>query len=355
MKKFLIVLTVVAMSAFLLVGCTPTTPTEVAVTGVTLDKATLPLTVGDAAVTLVATVAPATATNQSVTWASDDATVATVALGVVTPVAEGTATITVTTVDGSLTDTCAVTVSAAAVVPTPPTDAPIITSITSGGVVYDLTATTNYINKANADDGILVSGVGLVNSIIKIYVNDIWAGTGTTGNMGTFTDVKITAGALGTTDESKVITAKAKQSGLAESDASVGYTFTQDTVAPKIATATATSSWATDSGEVITVTFDEAVNTKAAVTDPPAAPLFANSALNYANWEVVGTSAVPGIVSTTKFEKVSDTVVEITYKVDAVITAIEYRTITAYGDDAITDLAGNKTTADTEKSCIIIP
>ena len=152
MKKLLIVLTVVAMSAFLLVGCTPTTNTApvftstpdetavvgveysytptatdadgdtvtfsvagpttmaisagvitwtptavgseavivtatdgtdpvtqsftitvsaapvgpVAVTGVTLDESTLALTVGDAAVTLVATVTPATATDKTV-------------------------------------------------------------------------------------------------------------------------------------------------------------------------------------------------------------------------------------------------------------------------------------------------
>ena len=113
MKKFLIVLTVVAMASFLLGGCNlGTTPTEVAVTDVTLTPATLALTVGGAPGTLAAAVVPATATNQSVTWASDDATVATVALGVVTPVAEGTADITVTTVDGDFTAICVVTVSA---------------------------------------------------------------------------------------------------------------------------------------------------------------------------------------------------------------------------------------------------
>lgn len=83
---------------------------EVAVTGITLDKTTLALTVGGATGTLVETVVPATATDTSVTWASSAPAVATVALGVVTPVTAGTATITVKTVDGDFTDTCVVTV-----------------------------------------------------------------------------------------------------------------------------------------------------------------------------------------------------------------------------------------------------
>ena len=110
MKKFLIVLTVVAMASFLLVGCFGTTP--VTVTGVTLDQTTLDLTAGGATGTLVATVAPADASNTSVNWTSSAEAVATVAGGVVTPVAEGTADITVTTVDGDFTAICVVTVSA---------------------------------------------------------------------------------------------------------------------------------------------------------------------------------------------------------------------------------------------------
>lgn len=84
----------------------------VPVTGVTLNKNTLGLVAGGDTATLVATVAPDGATDKSVTWESSDPNVATVENGVVTPIAEGTATITVTTVDGNKTATCTVTVSA---------------------------------------------------------------------------------------------------------------------------------------------------------------------------------------------------------------------------------------------------
>lgn len=86
--------------------------TPVAVTGVTLDKETLSLTVGEGTGTLTATVAPANATDARLVWYSSDEKVATVSGGVVTPVAEGTATITVVTVDGDYSATCAVTVEA---------------------------------------------------------------------------------------------------------------------------------------------------------------------------------------------------------------------------------------------------
>ena len=91
-------------------GVTPVTP--VAVESVALDKAELSIAAGKTA-TLVATITPANATNKSVTWATDNDKVATVADGVVTAVAEGKANITVTTADGAKTATCAVTVTAA--------------------------------------------------------------------------------------------------------------------------------------------------------------------------------------------------------------------------------------------------
>ena len=86
-----------------------TTPVDV--TGVTLNKTSTTISKGKTE-TLTATVAPANATNKAVTWKSSNTSVATVTDGVVTAVSEGTANITVTTVDGGKTATCAVTVVA---------------------------------------------------------------------------------------------------------------------------------------------------------------------------------------------------------------------------------------------------
>ena len=64
----------------------------------------------DQAITLTPTFTPAEASNKSVTWQSDDETVATVVNGVVTGVAAGSANITVTTADGGYQAVCVVTV-----------------------------------------------------------------------------------------------------------------------------------------------------------------------------------------------------------------------------------------------------
>ncbi|MDY0236306.1 MAG: S-layer homology domain-containing protein [Gudongella sp.] len=123
-------LTGVTADYFTVAGTTATNPADsgvvtarfpiteaatIAVTGVSLDQATLTLTAGGATGTLVETVSPANATNKAVTWSSSNELIATVANGVVTPIAAGTATITVTTVDGGLAATSQVTVQAATI------------------------------------------------------------------------------------------------------------------------------------------------------------------------------------------------------------------------------------------------
>ena len=92
--------------------CTVTVVSEVvSVESVSVSPATLNLNKGQEA-TLTATVLPENATEKSVTWSSSDDSVATVdAGGKVTAGKEGTATITVTTVDGKKTATCVVTVT----------------------------------------------------------------------------------------------------------------------------------------------------------------------------------------------------------------------------------------------------
>ncbi|MGE5416831.1 MAG: Ig-like domain-containing protein [Acidobacteriota bacterium] len=92
--------------------CTITVAANTPVTGVTLDKHTMNLEVGGPAGTLSAAIQPTNASNKNVIWSSDTS-VATVNNGTVTAVGPGTATVTVTTEDGSKTDTCLVTVTAA--------------------------------------------------------------------------------------------------------------------------------------------------------------------------------------------------------------------------------------------------
>lgn len=89
------------------------TAAPVSVTGVTIDE-TLSVNIGQTK-TPSFTVAPAEATNKTVSFTSDNPAVATVnaTTGEVTGVKKGTATITVKTADGNFTDTCTVTVSCA--------------------------------------------------------------------------------------------------------------------------------------------------------------------------------------------------------------------------------------------------
>ena len=112
MKKILSIIFLMALAIGLLGSCKKE-DTKVSVTGVTLDKTELTLTVGDSDVKLTATVAPDDATDKVVNWSSDKPDVAVVdANGNVHAIAPGTACITVTTTDGGKTATCVVTVNA---------------------------------------------------------------------------------------------------------------------------------------------------------------------------------------------------------------------------------------------------
>lgn len=109
-------------SVFQTVAIKQLAPAAIAVTGVTLDKSSETLTVSGATLTLTATIDPAGATNQNVTWESTDLAIASVTpeaglSAKVTPLAAGTAIIKVKTVDGNHEASCNVTVNAAA--PTP--------------------------------------------------------------------------------------------------------------------------------------------------------------------------------------------------------------------------------------------
>lgn len=80
-------------------------------TGITLDKSSLTLKVGETSL-ITATVLPANAANRTVNWSTSDPQIAIVDnSGKITAAKEGTATITATTADGGFSKTCAVTVS----------------------------------------------------------------------------------------------------------------------------------------------------------------------------------------------------------------------------------------------------
>ncbi|MBB6019071.1 uncharacterized protein YjdB [Paenibacillus sp. JGP012] len=84
---------------------------NVPVSGISLDETTLSIMVGQSG-QLTAAIVPANATKKAVTWSSSNPAIATVsATGRVTAVAPGTATITVTTVDGGLSSSATVTVT----------------------------------------------------------------------------------------------------------------------------------------------------------------------------------------------------------------------------------------------------
>jgi hypothetical protein len=153
-----------------------------AVTGVSLNKTSDTIAAG-ATGQLTATIAPANATNQSVTWSSSNPAVATVnSVGLITGVAAGAATITVTTVDGGKTATCAVTV----------------TSPGGGGGGGGATAASVVLTTPAAGqtyhpgDGVTISGTAQGLSTVTVTVTDpggktIYSGNNLAVNSGVFT------------------------------------------------------------------------------------------------------------------------------------------------------------------------
>ncbi len=151
--------------------------TSIAVTGVSLSSSSASLTVGDTA-QLSATVSPEDATNTNVSWSSSDESIATVTEdGLVTAVAEGTASIIVTTEDGGYTASATIDVSSIAV--TGISVSPVSDSITISGTVQ-LTATispedatnTNVSWSSSNDSIATVTEDGLVTGVTEgsVYI-----------------------------------------------------------------------------------------------------------------------------------------------------------------------------------------
>jgi hypothetical protein len=124
------------------------------------------------------------------------------------------------------------------------TVAPIITSITDNAAVpaavISLTSTaTRYMNAAEVALGIIVNGTAPTYSEVKVYVDDVCAGTADVGVSGTFA-VVVAEADLGA-DGDKVIYATAKEAAIDVSAHSTEYAFVLDQVKPTATTLAATA------------------------------------------------------------------------------------------------------------------
>jgi alpha-tubulin suppressor-like RCC1 family protein len=166
------------------------------VTGVTLDQSAITLAPGESE-QLTATVTPAYASDHIVSWSSDNPSAATVDdSGLVTAVAGGNATITVTTTDGSFTATCAVTVEVEDPgLLTPPALTADTTDNTLGQAA-DITFPTDAAWEA-AISGITVNGAPLTGGQYTISPGNINIAAGVFAEAG---DYGITVQAAGYTD-----------------------------------------------------------------------------------------------------------------------------------------------------------
>jgi uncharacterized protein YjdB len=168
MRKRILLTSLIFLSAFVVfAGCSSSsskksTDTTIPVTGVTLKSATSLLVGGTEPLT--AGIVPANATNQNVTWSSDNTAVATVdAAGLVTAVTAGTANITVSTVDGNFKATCVVTTS---YVPIPVTSISLNPSASQTlglGGSYSLAAVFTPTNATNQNVTWTVAPSGVVS------------------------------------------------------------------------------------------------------------------------------------------------------------------------------------------------
>jgi len=122
----------------------PTIP----VTGVIVAPTSASIAV-DGTQQLTASLIPSNATIQNVSWSSSNTSIATVnSSGLITGVASGSATITVTTEDGGFTDECSITVTTSTILVTGVTVAPTSASIAVGGT-QQLTASLIPSNATN--------------------------------------------------------------------------------------------------------------------------------------------------------------------------------------------------------------
>ncbi|TLX78175.1 T9SS type A sorting domain-containing protein [Labilibacter sediminis] len=137
-----------------------------AVSGVSVSPQSATVTVSGT-LQLTENIMPSQAVNKNVTWSSNNTSVATVDTnGLVTAISEGTATITVTTVDGGYTATSAITV-----------EAEITTELLNGSFENDLTDWNTWNNPTIVSDAVCgskavkLTGIGSVNQWVDVKPN----------------------------------------------------------------------------------------------------------------------------------------------------------------------------------------
>ncbi|RYF19829.1 MAG: T9SS type A sorting domain-containing protein [Flavobacteriales bacterium] len=161
-----------AIGAFSWTQSTNCSVTTVAVTGVTLTPTTATLSAG-ATQQLTPTVAPANATNKTVTYSSNNTGVATVnGSGLVTAIGSGSATITVTTQDGAKTATAVITVNSSNTAVTSVSLSPSSVTLAVGATqqltptVLPSNATNKVVSYSSNNTGVAtVNASGLVTAI----------------------------------------------------------------------------------------------------------------------------------------------------------------------------------------------
>jgi len=158
------------------------------VTAITLNKTATTITAGQTETLSVSSVTPDDATDQTVTWSSDNEAVATVdADGKVTAVALGTANITATANDGSgVTATCAVTVSKVVTINQSDWGSGYVRSFTKDGV----TVSARMIDPEDGnlmDGGTFSTTLGNFTKIVVTATSCSASGTGWSGSRSSMT------------------------------------------------------------------------------------------------------------------------------------------------------------------------
>jgi uncharacterized protein YjdB len=152
------------------------------VTAVTVSPATLGLTVGGTTGSLTAAITPSDATDLSVSWSSDNTSIATVSGGTVTAVAAGTANIYATSTDGSIvSNACVVTVAAAS---SGNNDLSALTMVYASTNETFSASTTSYTASVNAVTTFVTVTPTVADATATVKVNGTTVASGTaSGNI----------------------------------------------------------------------------------------------------------------------------------------------------------------------------